>query len=278
MAHAAGAMSAPHQTACHWLMRFRGDGTWRSRPVIRSCIIASKLEGIVRHIGIALGGRPAASLARRLMPPVGRDTKPRLVRRRAVPGGIDIVRIVGVDDFACKRGQRYGTLPCDLEHRRIVDLLPNRESGTVADWLAAHPEITVVSRDRGGGYGPAAAEGAPQAVRVADRWHLMENASAAFLEAVGRSMRTIRQVLGSTIVNPDPPSRAERLQDSEGFIRRHENKQVIKGLASAGISINEITRRTGRSHKLVRRAARRRRRHVTWPDEHSGPASRQAGR
>lgn len=113
----------------------------------------------------------------------------------------------------------------------------------------------MVSRDRGGGYGPAAATGAPQAVQVADRWHLMENATAAFLEAIRRSMRTIRQALGSAIINPDLLSCAERLQ-YEGFMRRQENNQIIKELAGAGTSIKEITRRTGRSRKLVRSVLR----------------------
>ena len=72
----------------------------------------------------------------------------------------------------------------------------------MAAWLAAHPEIAVVSRDRGAGYGRAASRGAPQAIQIADRWHLMENASAAFLEAVRRSMRAIRQVLGYTVIDP----------------------------------------------------------------------------
>jgi transposase len=76
--------------------------------------------------------------------------------------------------------------------------LPDREAATVAAWLAAHSGISIVSRDRGGGYGQAATQGAPQAVQVADRWHLMENASAAFLEAVRRSMPAIRQALRST--------------------------------------------------------------------------------
>ena len=215
----------------------------------------SRLEGIVHHIGIALGGRPAATLARRLMLPVSRDTLLRVVRRRAVPLGVEPVRILGIDDFAWKRGQRYGTLLCDLERRRIIDVLPDREAGTIETWLAAHPEITIVSRDRGGGYGPAASKGAPQVVQVADRWHLMENASAAFLEAVRRSMRQIRQALGSTGIDPDLLTCAERLQ-YEGFIRRQESNQAIKGLAAAGTPIKEITRRTGRSRKLVRSVLR----------------------
>lgn len=77
----------------------------------------ARLEGIVHHLGIALGGRPAASLARRLMLPVSRDTLLRVLRRRAqAPSGP--VRVIGIDDFAWKRGQRYGTLVCDLERRR----------------------------------------------------------------------------------------------------------------------------------------------------------------
>src|SRR6185437_3899310 len=117
-------------------------------------------------------------------------------------------------------------------------------------WLSRHPEITVISRDRGGGYGQAAARAAPQAVQVADRWHLMENASAAFLEAVRRSMRPIRMALGSVTIDPALLSHAERLQH-DGYLRR-EAHDVIRALAKAGTPIKEIVRRTGRSRKLVR--------------------------
>lgn len=98
----------------------------------------SRLEGIVHHLGIALGGRPAASLARRLRLPVSRDTLLRVVRRRASPTGAGPVTVIGIDDFAWKRGQRYGTLVCDLEQRRTVDLLPDRESATIEAWLRGH--------------------------------------------------------------------------------------------------------------------------------------------
>ncbi len=149
----------------------------------RSARRTSRLEAIVHHLGIALGGRPAAALARRLMLPVSKDTLLRAVRRHAA-GDSSSLHVIGIDDWAWKRGQRYGSIICDLERRRVVDLLPDREPATVEAWLSRHPEITVISRDRGGGYGQAATRAAPQAVQVADRWHLMENASAAFLEAV----------------------------------------------------------------------------------------------
>ncbi len=116
-----------------------------------------------------------------------------------------------MDDWAFRRQHRYGTIICDLERRRIVKLLPDREIATVAAWPAAHPGIRVVSRDRGGGYGEAAARALPDAIQVADRWHLIENASGTFLEAVTKSMKPIRTALGATVVDPKLLTCAERL-------------------------------------------------------------------
>jgi transposase len=216
----------------------------------RSARRTFRLEAIVHHLGIALGGRPAAALARRLMLPVSKDTLLRVVRRHAAYDTSPL-RVIGIDDWAWKRGQRYGSIICDLERRQIVDLLPDREPGTVETWLSHHPEVRVISRDRGGGYGQAATRAAPQAVQVADRWHLMENASAAFLEAVRRSMRPIRMALGSTTIDPALLTHAERLQH-DGYLRREEAYGIIGTLARAGTPIKEIVRRTGRSRKLVR--------------------------
>jgi hypothetical protein len=176
----------------------------------RSARLTSRLELIIRHLGIALGGRPAAALARRLMLPASRDTLLRVVRGQVLQDRRPI-HVIGIDDWAWKRGQRYGSIICD-ERRRIIDLLPDREPVTIEGWLARHPEVRVISRDRGGGYGQAATRAAPQAVQIADRWHLMENASAALLEAVRRSMRPVRVALGSTVIDPALLTHAERLQ------------------------------------------------------------------
>lgn len=210
----------------------------------------SRLETIVHHLGLALGGRPAASFADRLMIPVSKDTLLRVVRRR-VTDHDDTLTVIGIDDFAFRRGQTYGTIVCDLERRRPVVLLPDRALNTSRAWLAEHPTISVVARDRGGGYGEAIARGLPNADQVADRWHLMENSSRAFLDAVGKSMRQIRQAVGSNIVDPKLLTYAERLQ-YEGYLRRQETNEAIKELSKKGTSIRQIVRQTGHSRKVVR--------------------------
>jgi transposase len=199
-----------------------------------------RMECIVHHLGLALGGRPAASFAKRLMMPVSNDTLLRVVRRRARQRH-DPLMAVGIDDFGCRRNHRYGSIVCDLERRQIVKLLPDREIATVAAWLADHQEIRIVSRDRGGGYGEAAALALPEVVQVADRWHLMENASSAFLDAVRKSMKPIRTALGATAIDPKLLTSAERIQ-YEGYMRRKEMNGMVEGLAAEGMSIKEIVR------------------------------------
>jgi len=210
----------------------------------------ARLDHIVHHLGLALGGRPAASFARRLMLPVGNDTLRRVVRRRSrlrfVPP-----TVVGIDDWAWRRNQRYGTILCDLERRKTIALLPDREPATTQAWLSGQPQITVIARDRGNGYAVAAAKALPKATQVADRWHLMENASRAFLDAVRKSMRQIRAVLGAATINPDLLTAAERIQ-YEGYLRREDANAAILALAREGVTIREIVRCTAHSRGLVR--------------------------
>lgn len=209
-----------------------------------------RLETIVHHLGLALGGRPAAAFANRLMVPVSNDTLLRVVRRR-VADQDDELTIIGIDDFAFRRGQTYGTIVCDLERRKPVTLLQDRALDTSRAWLAGHQSISTVARDRGGGYGEAIAKALPNAEQVADRWHLMENSSRAFLDAVGKSMRQIRQAVGSNVVDPKLLTYAEKLQ-YEGYLRRQETNEAVRELSKKGTSIRQIVRQTGHSRKLVR--------------------------
>ncbi len=214
----------------------------------------SRLDLLTHGIGLALGGRPGARLAERLSMPVSADTLLRILRRRATPPPA-CVKVVGVDDFAWRKGQRYGTIRCDLQTRQIVDLLPDREAGTVAAWLAERPGIEIVCWDRGGSYRDAAAKGAPQALQAADRWHLLENASAAFLDIVRRHMRHLRRAISSGDIDPDTLSKAEKLRWT-GWQRRDEMNQKVRALHGDGHSIKAIVKMTGVSRQTVRRILR----------------------
>jgi transposase len=214
----------------------------------------ARLDQIVHCLALALGGRPAASFARRLMMPVSNDTLLRVVRRFGAPT-FPPPAVVGIDDWAWRRNHRYGTLICDLDRRRTIALLPDREPATAEAWLMGQPQISVVARDRGGGYALAAQRALPDATQVADRWHLIENASRAFVDAVGKSMRAIRNAIGTATINPELLTAAERIQ-YEGYLRREETNAAILELSKGGATIKQIVRSTGFSRGLVRKVLR----------------------
>ncbi len=142
--------------------------------------------------GLALAGRAGARAAATQRTPVSRTTLLRLVR--ALPClPVEDLTVVGVDDFARRKGRTYGTIVCDLVRHRPVDLLPERSADSWAAWLALHPTIEVVSRDRGHPYGEGTTRGAPDAVQVADRWHLLRNAGAALERLVTHEQAALRQ-------------------------------------------------------------------------------------
>jgi transposase len=217
----------------------------------------NRLAEIQRHVCLALGSASGARLARRLGLSVSGSTLLRLVCRGASSRGKSAppLRAIGIDDWAWKRGHRYGSIVCDLERQCIVDLLPDHAGTTVEEWLSAHPGIEVIARDRGGAYGSAATRARPGAKQVADRWRLIENASAAFLDAVRRSMSRIRAAIGAATVDPALLTCAERRQH-DGSLRRQEANAIIRRLAEAGAPIKEIVRRTGHSRKVVREVVR----------------------
>jgi transposase len=100
---------------------------------------------------------------------------------------------LGVDDWAFRKGRYYGTILVDLERRCVVDLLPDRRAETLAQWLKEHRGVEIIARDRGGAYAEGARQGAPDAVQVADRWHLLQNLADALEAALARDQRALRE-------------------------------------------------------------------------------------
>jgi transposase len=137
------------------------------------------------EIAFAQGGKAGAQLAKRLAMPTGGDTLLRLMRRTEPPKR-KTPRVLGLDDFAWKKGDRYGTLLVDLEARCPVDLLEDREAASVARWLREHPGVRLISRDRAGMYAEGAKRGAPRARQVADRYHLLVNLRDTLKDALAR--------------------------------------------------------------------------------------------
>ncbi|MGA8438204.1 MAG: ISL3 family transposase, partial [Candidatus Sulfotelmatobacter sp.] len=220
---------------------------------------SNRLRDVVRLIGHGMGGRPGERLLSRLGMPVSDDTILRAVKRVNVDTGAVPLRVVGVDDWAWKKGQTCGTILVDLERRGVVDLLPERSAESLAAWLAQHPEIEFLSRDRQGLYAEGARHGAPQAQQVADRFHLSLNLSTAVEQELARHRSFLslpKPLATSTASLQDGASASEVTMNRQRIVdERRVAKQAlfetVQALHASGKTVSGIVRETGISRQRV---------------------------
>jgi transposase len=223
----------------------------------------SLLRRMLASIAVALAGRAGARLAARLGMPTSRDSLLRLVRGLDDPQ-VGELPVLGVDDFAPRRGHVYGTVVVDMGARRPIDLLPDREMTTFAAWLRNHPGVEVICRDRAGAYAEAARLGAPAAVQVADRWHLWHNLAGHLERTVLAHRRCLRE-----LPHPDQSAAAPEIEENVEvepvvapvqelpiLTRTRERYQAITELRAGGASISAIARTLGLDRHTVRRFVR----------------------
>jgi len=211
------------------------------------------LDGVLVAVAMALGGRAGARLAGRLACSASRSTLLRLIRAAPDPGG-GTPLVLGVDDFALRKGHVYGTVLVDIDTHRPVDVLAERSAESFRAWLDGHPGVEVICRDRGGCYAEGAAEGAPLAIQVADRWHLWHNLA----EAVERAVARHRSCLQEPPPQPDPGPAVEEAAPApeKGLAARTRARHAeIHAALARGLTITEISRTLRLERKTVRRYA-----------------------
>jgi transposase len=215
-----------------------------------------RLNEVISFLTYALGGRGSVKVTPKLNISISKDTLIRLIRRqtKTIPAE---VRVLGVDDFAFRKGLNYGTILVDLEKRRPIDLLPDRQLETLKNWLLGHPQIEVVTRDRSISYAEGISNALPNAAQVADRWHLLKNLSELLEKILMGELSSIKQAFQATFQTQNVRKIPEVVElkektDSSAEVGRREIYEKTKKLFSQGCGIRKIGRELGLNRNTVR--------------------------
>jgi len=226
-----------------------------------------RLTALLQAIAFALGGEAGARLAQRL----GIAARPTMliatIRRTPSPQHPS-PHALGVDDRAQCKGVRYGTALVDLERHRLIDLLPDRTAESLADWLAVHPGVAIIARDRSETYAAGARRGAPDAVQVADRWHLLSNWREAVERVLERHRGQVKQISiakpsprplpATALLPPKSVNRRRRYAEerrTQTQARRLAHYTTIRERHAKGEYLTTIARDSGLNYTTVRKYA-----------------------
>jgi len=212
-----------------------------------------RLNQVITGMGLESGGNSSTRQAHSFSVKVSASTVLRLIKKCNIPP-IIAPKIIGVDDWAFKKGRKYGTVIVDLEKHQVIDLLPDREAKTLSAWLLEHPSVEIVSRDRSTTYAAAITEACPQTEQIADRWHLLKNLS----ETLERFLDTQRGEIKETALKlsqhlqQTPVNEQVIVADSETLLTKSIPQQAVfkskyydnfiktKELQTKGYSIRKI--------------------------------------
>lgn len=227
----------------------------------------TRLTATLQTLAFALGGEAGARMSHRFYMPVSPDTLLRVIRDAPAPPA-RTPRVLGVDDFALRKGCVYGTILVDLEQRRPVDLLPDRSAATLRQWLEQHPGVQIIVRDRSTEYARGATAGAPSAVQVADRWHLLHNLREALERMLARRHARLARLPQASppqaldeVRRSDVglhtalriPSATERTISKQARGQRLVQYQAVRALHAEGRNILQTARQLKMSRTTVRK-------------------------
>ncbi len=225
-----------------------------------------RLSTQLTKTGLAIGGLPGSRLTPYFGVKTSRQTLLRLVMKIPTPS-YQVPKVLGVDDWAYSKCKTYGTILVDLEKHQPIDLLSDRQASTLTDWLKKNPGVEIISRDRAKAYKKGADEGCPEAIQVADRFHLLENLTNPLeivLNEYRKELKNVEELINASIINeseqiianpvpPPPPAKANIKRADLKRSKRLEQYEQVHALNQQGWSKIAIARKLGISKRTVYR-------------------------